>query len=195
MNMTTPALGTTFEGGIFVGLINVNGNRKGILLPPKSIRQYPESIVWNDSLNTVEDAVSFYDGHSNTVAMAKAGSRLAQWALDHNMHIPSMDELDIGYRGTKPTKNKNALYNRSGINVSAIPPTYPYTADNPQQTILEQFREGGPEAFDTHDWYWSSTQHPGTSGSACAQGFEDGDQHFILKVYECLGCAVRWIDI
>lgn len=188
-------LGAALEGGVFVGLININGARRGILLPPKSIRQYPETIVWNGSLKMVEDAGSFYDGHGNTIAMAKAGSRLAQWALDNNMHIPSLDELDVIYRAVKPTDQKNALYARSGINMSAIPPTHPYTADYPKQTTLKSFHAGGPEAFDTHDWYWSSTQHPGDSHFAYAQFFEDGDQHDIYEDDKCLGCAVRWIEL
>lgn len=188
-------LGNQVGDDTYIGRINVHGIQKGILLSPKAIRQLPEPVIWNGSYNSVADALSFCDGYNNTIAMAKAGSEFAQWALDHNMHIPSLDEWDIIYRATKPTTQTNALYSRSGVNVSAIPPTYPYTADNPQQTTLEQFQEGGPEAFDTHDWYWSSTQHAFNEGCAWAQNFNDGGQLGLVKSDECLGCAVRWIDL
>lgn len=195
INVNELHLGAALEGGIYIGSINVNGTLKGILLPPKSVRQYPELIAWNESYDFVEGAVSFCDGHSNTVAMAKAGSRLAQWALDNNMHIPSLDELEIDYRHGKPTAQENYLYGRAGINVSAVPPTYPYTKDDPKQTTLEQFRAGNAEAFDTHDWYWTSTQPPGGRGCAYAQGFSNGDQGGVSKDTKCLGCAVRWIEL
>lgn len=195
INVNELQLGAELEGGTYVGRINVNGALKGILLPPKSIRQFAEPIVWNGSRKLIEGALSFCDGHANTLAMAKAGSRLAQWALDNNMDIPALDQLEIIYRNCKPTSQGNYLYARAGINVSAVPPTYPYTRDDPKQTMLAQFQAGGPEAFDTHDWYWTSTQHPANENYAFAQYFGNGYQHDIDKNYTCLGCAVRTINL
>ena len=150
-------IGTQFEEDILVGRINVNGVLQGIILPPKLERQYPEAIKWNKE--GIKGALSYCDGQANTRDMAEAGSELAKWALEKGMHIPSQDEMEIIYRACKPTKDTNYLYNRSGVNVSAVPPTYPYTKESPEQTGLEQFRAGGPEAFDTNDWYWTSTRH------------------------------------
>lgn len=193
MNAQVIVPGTLYDNDIFVGRINVDGKEKGILLPPKAIRQYPELVIYNKG--PVKGATSWKDGQANTRDMAAAGSEFAQWALDNNMHIPSMDELEIIYRACKPTTDKNWLGLRSGINVSAIPPTYPYTSDFPAQTSLEQFKAGGPEAFDTHDWYWSSTRHPDDEVYAYAQHFDDGSQGNWYVNYDCLGVAVRWIDI
>jgi len=186
--------GALYEGDdVFVGIINVNGVQKGILLPPKPVRQYPELVIYNDG--PVKGTTSWNDGQANTRDMADAGSKLAQWALDNGMHIPSMDELDIIYRTCKPTTEQNWLGNRSGINVSAIPPTYPYTSDFPAQTTLEQFKAGGPEAFDTNDWYWSSTRSPDSEASAYAQYFYYGFQNSWAVYHAFLGVAVRWIDL
>lgn len=181
------------ENGIYIGRINVNGVQKGILLPAKATRQYPELIVYN--YGPVKGATSWNDGPANTQDMAAAGSEFAKWALDNGMHIPSLDELEIIYRTCKPTTDENWLGLRSGINVSAIPPTYPYTKELPAQTTLEQFKAGGPEAFDTHDWYWSSTLHPDDEDFAYAQNFDDGYQRSWDVGMRCLGVAVRWIDL
>lgn len=188
-----PPIGMQLENGIYIGRINVNGSQKGILLPPKATRQYPELIVYNNG--PVKGATSWNDGQANTRDMAASGSKLAQWALDINMHIPSMDELEIIYRACKPTTDKNSSWMRSGINLSAIPPTWPYTKDFPAQTTLEQFKAGGAEAFDTHDWYWSSTRHPVNEDYAYAQYFDHGNQDGWTVDGNFLGVAVRWIDL
>ena len=193
--MNKPELipGTAIDGDIYIGRINVNGVHKGILLPPKTVRQFPEPVIWNKK--GIKGAASWCDGQANTRDMAKAGSKFAKWALDNNMHIPSLDELEIIYRTCKPTTRENSLWARSGINVSAVPPTYPYTETEPAQTTLEQFRAGQPEAFDTDDWYWSSTRHQVNEDYAWYQIFFYGSQSLYLISTTCLGCAVRWIDL
>lgn len=188
-------LGEKHGDDIYVGRIMVNGALKGILLPPKSIRQPGSAMEWMPDGKPVTIATSWCDGLQNTREMADAGSELAKWAMEKGLHIPSMDELEIIYRTCKPTSQSNYLYSRAGINVSALPPTYPYTADQPGQTTLEAFRAGGPEAFNTDDWYWSSTRHPAYEDIAYAQDFEYGDQNDYHTDNPCLACAVRWIDL
>jgi hypothetical protein len=193
MNAQVLTPGTMHGEDFFAGRIMVNGTVKGILLPPKKIRQFPKSVIYNDG--AVEGATSWFDGLQNTKDMAAAGSELAKWALEQGLHIPSLDELEIIYRACKPTKDPNAQWGRSGVNVSAVPPTYPYTRENPLQTTDSAFQEGGEEAFDTNDWYWSSTRRPAYEGHAFARHFKDGDQSGFSVGIKCLACAVRWIDI
>ncbi len=61
--------------------------------------------------------------------------------------------------------------------MSALPPTFPYTAALPAQTAAEAFRKGGAEAMDDESWYWSSTQRAEGSGYAWVQDFGGGNQY------------------
>lgn len=171
---TTP--GAMFEGDVCLGKILVDGTLYAIYQPPKAISEHAAT-VWNESLKIVKGALSYYDGLANTKAIAKAGSQIAQWALDNKLYIPAMDEQELQHRILKPGTRKNWCYARSGINLSAQPPTYPYTPDFPKQTKLKAFREGGPEAF-ALAFYWSSTQHPACPGYAFGQYFDDGNQGY-----------------
>ncbi len=174
-------------------LLNVDGTPYGLILPPKTESEHAPA-PWNESLKSVKGALSYCDGYANTRAMAKAGSKLAQWALDHHMHLPSLDEMELLYRHFKPGTAKNACYARSGINLSTVPPTYPYTPDSPKQTKLKAFREGGGEAFE-FAWYWTSTQHAAYSGYALMQFFGHGGQNFSHKSFAYRARAVRRILI
>lgn len=186
-------LGTAMDGGYYAGRILVNGDPFAIILPPKLQRQH-DDIEWNDSSKMVEGATSFSDGHANTLAMAKAGSKFAQWALDLNLYIPAQDELEIIYRNLKPTTETNSQYGRSGINVSAIEPTAPYTPSLPAQTLAEAFKEGGSEAFDPVA-YWSSTQYASYSYFALFQHFGNGVQYYSGENDRLCGVAVRRLPI
>ncbi|MDD5176787.1 MAG: hypothetical protein PHQ05_10235 [Sterolibacterium sp.] len=175
-----PALGTPMEGGFFGGCINIDGKRFGLAVAPKAEGQHKPTL-WIQRYKEVPGAKSYYDGLANTLAMARAGSKLAQWALDlriaghDDWYLLAQDEKEIIYRAFKPTTAQNSLYSRSGINVSAIVPTCPYTRDTPAQTAIEAFQAGGAEAFD-EDYYWTSTQHAAYSVFAWCQDFGDGYQ-------------------
>ena len=72
----------------------------GIIAAPKATGEHKPA-PWGKTKKLAE-AMSFYDGIANTEAMAKAGSKLAQWALDQALHIPSRDELELLYRTRLP---------------------------------------------------------------------------------------------
>lgn len=194
-----PAFGTPMAGGFLTGTVMVNGEELGIIAAPKAEGQR-ERGPWNESEDSVEGALSYDDSMANTKAMAAAGSELAQWAIDLRIGgfddwcIPAQDVLEVQHRNMKPGTDKNWCYGRSGINLSAVPPTRPYTPDFPVQTEVEAFKDDGAEAFD-EAWYWSSTQHAGSSDSAWAQGFEDGDQGNYDKGNHCRARAVRLIKL
>lgn len=168
------------EGGFYAGRILIAGTAYALIVAPKAEGERANSI-WARSQKMVAGAVSYCDGLANTHAMAEAGSALAKWALGlriggfDDWYIPSLDELEICYRHLKPGTVQNSLYSRSGINVSAIPSTYPYSAAAPLQTENELFRAGGSEAF-SEATYWSSTQRESNSDSAWSQTFRYGGQ-------------------
>ena len=176
---TLPKIGTAMPGGFFAGAIMLNGQRFAIIQPSKKLGEL--SGAWHEDEVDVPGAKSYNDGLANTLAMAEAGSELAKLVLDltidglSDFYIPSQDEAELCYRAFKPSTKQNWCYARSGINLSAVPPTYPYTPEFPVQTTLDSFKQGGDEAFE-QEAYWTSTQHAGYSDNAWCQDFDDGNQ-------------------
>lgn len=192
--------GTPYAGGFYVSKFELNGELFALVVAPKAGGQRND-IEWNESSKQVEGAVSYIDGMANTEAMATAGSELAKWARElqiggfNDWYIPSQDELELCYRYLKPTTEDNTHYMRSGINLSAVPPTRPYTKEIPVQTSAEPFRDENAEAFDERA-YWSSTQCAGDESSAWAQCFSlGGFQDWGLKCYVFRARAVRKIKL
>jgi hypothetical protein len=186
-----PALGAGMEGGRFAGRINVNGEIFAVVLPPKAASHHAAS-PWGGKLARLAGALSFFDGLANTKAMAKAGSKLAEWALDQKLHIPARDELELLYRAFKPTTQANWCYR--GDNPSSVPVGYSYSQKAPARTGLKEFQSGGAEAFEP-EYYWSSTQSAGYAEYAWYQGFSYGDQHYGLKSAKRRAVAVRRVKI
>jgi hypothetical protein len=128
--------------------------------------------------------------------MARAGSELAQWALDLEIDgtkgwcLPARDVVELGYRRFKPTTGPNWATFRDGDNPSALPAGYPYTDVYPPQTTAEAFRKGGAEAFEPVI-YWTSTQS--SAGSAWLQTFLYGNQSYYGKVAQFRARACRLI--
>lgn len=191
--------GTPFAGGFFAGLFTIGAEKFALIVSPKASGENLGS-VWNKSDKDVSGANSYFDGLANTNAMAADGSKLAKWALGleidghKDWYLPSQDELEIAYRNLKPTGEKNYCWARSGINLSAVEPTRPYTPEFPEQTAAEAFREGGDEAFGS-SWYWTSTQHASDSSYAWCQGFYYGYQYSRGKHHGLRARAVRRLKI
>lgn len=190
-----PAIGEAFAGGYYAGLIEYGGSRFAIILAPAAEGRHDDA-HWNSSRATVAGALSYCDGRANTKAMAEAGSELAKWALAQRIadredwYIPAVDELEVVYRNLKPTTAKNGCWARAGINLHAVPPTLPYTPEEPRQTGVAAFQEGGEQAI-ADQYYWTSTQHAGDSGWAWCQYFGDGGQGYNHKSGELPALLVR----
>ena len=194
LNIEIPSvIGTTTEHGVYFGRIRAAGAIHALFQPSAAVAHIAPT-VWNEDRKCLDDAFSFSDGYANTVAMAKAGSKIAQRALDCGMHIASLDESDLQYRTFKPTTTPNDCWLRAGINLNAETPLEPYVPELPAQTTLEAFRAGGPEAF-PNDWLWTSTQYRGLSGYAWAQYFGYGTQYDYLKTNEFAVRLVRRVTI
>lgn len=193
-------IGSPIEGGFFSGTIQLDdGTRYGLVVAPKADGQHTVT-PWIDEYKAVPGAQSYNDGLANTIAMADAGSALAQWALSlriaghDDWYILSQDELELCYRNLKPTAEKNYCYARSGINLSAVPPTRPYTTTIPAQTTAKPFTENGNEAFDTAR-YWSSTQLAANPDYAWYQSFWYGFQNYGSTDNKLRARAARRIPI
>jgi hypothetical protein len=190
------AIGTSWEGGFYSGLISYNGDVYAQVAANKAEGEHKPAI-WLPDYTEIKGADSFFDGLANTKGMAEAGSEIAQWALERRIAgfddwaIPARDQLELMYRGFKPTTDENWTH-RHGDNPSSLPPGYPYTVHLPGQTPVELFRSGGAEAFEA-DWYWSSTQYSATS--AWGQYFYDGGQGSANKVSKGRVRLVRSIKL
>lgn len=191
-----PAIGANFEGGFYAGRLQIDGQQYALIVAPKA--EGETTGKWGEYGADVPGARNYNDGHANTIAMAEAGSALAQWALGLNIggyadwYIPSRDELEILYRNLKPTDSENYCSFRDGDNASSLPAGYPYTEESPAQTTAEPFRAGGTEAFEP-SWHWASTQY--SLDGAWGQGFVVGYQDNGHKSNELRARAVRKILI
>jgi len=180
---TTTALviGAAMEGGYFAGVINVAGTHYGLVLSPKAGDLDP--LPWGEFGQDI-GATSCCDGMANTVAMAEAGSELAQaiQKLEINgfddWYLPARDEQEMLYRQFKPQDRDNAATFRDGDNPSSVPAGYPYTAALPVQTTDAEFQADGPEAFQPR-FYWSSSQF--SAYNAWLQVFASGLQYCVHK--------------
>ena len=186
--------GTPFRGGFYVARYQIDGVERALIVAPKAAGELsPER--WSRISPRVDGALSFVDGLANTRAMAEAGSALAKAALALRIGefddwcIPARDQIELLYRFFKPTGQKNWCCR--GDNPSSLPPRFAYMPDDPAQTVIEAFKAGGAEAFETDNGYWSSTQSAGGDGFAWYQDFDNGGQNDGRKVYELLARAVR----
>jgi hypothetical protein len=191
------AIGTFWEGGYFVGLLTFGGDIYAQVVAPKAEGQLLSTHEWGKYGTEITGAASFFDGASNTKAMAESGLVIAERILDLHIagfddwHIPARDQLELAYRGLKPTTEENLVY-RNGDNPSSVPPGYPYTIHLPGQTEVELFRNGGTDAFDAA-WYWSSTQY--SASYAWVQHFDVGSQYLTYKFSHGRVRAFRSIKI
>ena len=120
---TTP--GTPFGGGYYAGLITFSGDTYATIVAPKSGGEHGPA-GWMPNYADIAGAGSFFDGLSNTKAMAVAGSDLAKWALALNIngesdwYLPSRDELELLYRHFKPTDDENYVYRNGDSGAHAV---------------------------------------------------------------------------
>lgn len=84
--------------------------------------------------------------------------------------------------------NLPSLENMTLLRANCMPGAY---VDFPAQTQIEVFKQGGPEAFEVDEWYWTRDQ--ASAGCAWVQLFGNGDQNFNLKYLKLRVRAVREI--
>lgn len=186
-----PALGTPIGGGFAVKTYR-DGDKEYLLIVAG--KEGDIEGKWLDAYTDLPNTRSCVDGLANTLAMSEANSPLAKTALAlrigdvDDWHIPARDQLELLYRHLKPTTDENDCSFRDGDNPSALPPTYPYTAEEPQQTAIAAFQAGGEHAI-APEWYWSSTQS--SAYVAYMQHFGDGLTGHYYKGYSYRARVVR----
>lgn len=172
--------GTYWEGGVYAGRINVDGNVFAVVLASRlDAGAVATGIQWKTSQSYTPNTNSTYDCKANMQGAIAAGIN-SHPAFKHcyefrggghsDWLLPSADVLEILYRNFKPFTQNNytsnvSLHNASnGTNPNSIPVGAAYTTSNPSQTSLDAFKRGGAEAFDDQSFYyaWSSTQYSAT---------------------------------
>lgn len=187
--VTTPAIGQAYGGGFVTGITRDPDTGKRYLNITAGAA-HELAGEWGEYGKKIEGADSFTDSRANTEAMAAAGSSIAQQVLELNIGghtdwaIPARDVQELQYRHFKPTTQDNWAGRRDGDNPNSEPVGRLYSEEGPAQTVHEEFREGGPEAF-KDNWYWSSSQR--SAHFAFLMLFDDGthyygDKHAELRV-------------
>lgn len=134
-----PAVGQPLSGGFFAGRIYFDGAEHAVI---DAGREFEVVAQWWDQPGprvTVRGAQSFHNGYANTVAMAEAGSAIAQKVLrmtirgQRDWHLPSIEQLQV-----------------MRANLLQLPDWGRYWSVD---------RAGGPTQAFTHAEYWTSTQN------------------------------------
>ena len=177
-----PAIGDSFEGGFYAGLISHTANgvaTHALIVAPRATGASGTSYTlttnyqWKTAQTTTTGTTSPFDGAANTAAMVTAGINdhpAAKFCVDLSIggysdwYLPARFELDIAYYHLKPTTASN---NTSwGINNYSVPErTANNTAGDPAQTSVTAFKDTGSEPF-VAEYHWSSTELNATNGWA-----------------------------
>ena len=208
--MIPTRIGKKFEGGYFAGVIRVKDSAYLILAAPKSTER--KRIRFNIQLSNTLGIQSVNDGWANTNAMNDSAHPAAQYCRSltvcgyADLYLPSRDELELCYRVFKPTDQVNEtsytagtytgnLRLANGTNLNSIPTGAAYTETNPARTIATAFRAGSVQAFETSNYYWTSTESSSSTRHSLIQHFSKGHQYWINKstVYRVRG--VRRVPI
>ena len=169
-NTSIPAIGSPFRGGFFAGLYVENGIQLALIVAPKAEGQAPGKLAWGE-YGEATTARSLIDGLANTAALddshpaAKFCRDLRIGGFD-DWHLPALDQMSVLRANLTPEDDHV-----------------------PAQTTADAFKEGGPEAFDIDDWYWTSTEW--SPGYAWFQRFRYGGQFYYAKDWSCRVRAVR----
>jgi hypothetical protein len=158
--------GTPFGGGFYAGRFFIAANAYALIVAPKAGGDF-DPMPWNGSLNRIAGALSYNDGHANTLAMAEANSDLAQRFM--SLRIGAFDDWYLMSR-------QEALLAFHEL------------------ASIDAFKEGSPEAFE-YEWYWTSSQHASHPSYAWVQSFYYGYQFSFHKDTKCRARAVRRLKI
>ncbi len=200
--MIPTRIGQKFEGGYLAGINRVKDCAYLILAAPKST----ECIIqFKTQLSSTPGTQLVNDGWANTNAMNDTAHLAAHYCRSLNvsrhadLYLPSRDELELCYCNLKPTNWVNATYAAgtfagnlslaTGTNLNSIPTGSAYTKTDPAQTIVTAFQTSGIEAFETSNYYWTSTESSASMCNLLVQNFLHGAQFCSSKtnVYRVRG--------
>jgi hypothetical protein len=168
-SVTLPAIGEPFGGGYFAGAYLENGVPHALIVAPKAGGE-AEALKWGADGET--SARSPTDGLANSDAINDDSHPAARFCRALTIggftdwHLPALNQMSV-LRDNLTPENDHV----------------------PVQTTAEAFKEGGPEAFETDDVYWTSTER--SAGYAWSQHVYYGTQGDNLKGWRCRVRAVR----
>lgn len=173
-SFTPTELGTPWKGGIYAGRIRVDGVAKAIVMASNRDMASNTGLTLNSlalgdvnipNTDSTNDCYANMQGYKasglekhpapNYCNNFRGGGK-TDWLL------PSIDVCEIMGRNFKPTESDNNTaellrphkapnsdkpYGDNGYNPNSVPVGQPYTAKNPPQTSLTEFKAGGSEAF------------------------------------------------
>jgi len=200
--ITEPILGQAFQGGYYAGKISIAGNGVAshyLIVGPVASAQN-SSRQWKTTGTSTAGTDSAIAGPSNSFVMNNASHPAAQFCEGltvggfSDWYMPARNELEVCYFNLKPSTNVNTTnVPASGINPNAVPARGSvYTAGNPAQTSVLNFRTTGAEDF-LLTTYWTSTQSG--AATALAQSFFNGQQANRGKTEATYVRAVRRVAI
>ena len=192
--MILTRIGQKFNGVYLAGINRIGNCAYLILAAPKSTEcSIPFKTRWGGTPGTQLGN----NGWATTNAMNDSEHPAAHYCRSltvgghADLYLPSRDELELCYRVFKPTDCSNVTYTAgtfignlrlsTGTNLNSIPTGVAYTATNPTQTIVTAFQTGSAEAFETSNYYWSSTEFSEYTSFSLIQDFSDGDQTWFDK--------------
>jgi hypothetical protein len=164
--------GVPFGGGFYTGR-KLEVPRPYILIVSSKLDGDFDGLTWKKTRTSTKGARSLWDGHANTMAMNTANHPAAKACAA--VKAGGFDDWFLG------SKADYAL---------AAEVFMPGTSGNPEQTLAEEFKEGGPQAFEC-DLYWTSTEFD--AGCAWIQSFHTGGQIITTKSLQIRGRAFRKI--
>lgn len=159
-------IGTAMAGGFFGGGIYINNEPRGIIVSPKLEGEFA-NMRWHKNVKGIEGALSYSDGLANTIAMANAGSPLAEKMLE--LRIGGFDDWHLMART-------------------------PALIIQGELCVLPEFKPGTENGFE-RDYYWTSTRHAEYSVYAWCQNFGYGLQGSYHHGNELFARAVRTIAL
>lgn len=190
--ITLPAIGDSFEGGYYAGLIShtADGNAThALIVAPKASggggNYYTGagSIDLSTDTTTVYGNTSEYDGAYNSALIVASNSPIMTFINGLSIggytdwYLPALMELKIAFYNLKPTTANNTTAGGGfyGSNPYAVPPrTGAWGAQDPAQTSVTAFQWNNSEAFyggsssgsnRVIGWHWTSTQRTTTAES------------------------------
>ncbi len=164
-----PAIGASFQGGFYGGLISATANgvaTHALIIAPKATGHVLRACKTTNTATA--GTASTFDGYANSEAAKDATHPANQWARGLSIggysdwYIPAQFELEILFRRFKPD-NSEGNTPGFGANAYAVPPTTAnYSGSVPPATAVTAFQAGNAETFEAVN-YGSSTQNAATT--------------------------------
>lgn len=175
-------IGDFYEGGFYAGNIFQGGDEYQLIVAPKATGESTSTQYKTSQTASPTATITLNNGPAATAAMVAAGSHPAAAFCDgltingfSDWYLPARDELEVAYRNLKPTTQNNSTAfrvvsevrtypegndvagDRDGRNRNSSPEGSQYAPQNPSQTEVTLFQNGGSESFDIVA-YWTSTE-------------------------------------